>query len=85
VSVSVVNGYVCFSGCDEAKARSGKNPHPKPGQSEFARPGVSGADNPAVTFGGRLAAANGVAPIDKGSNANAARLPSSGSAVDIIV
>lgn len=26
--VSVVNGYTCFSSCDEAKARQGKDPHP---------------------------------------------------------
>jgi hypothetical protein len=25
--VSVVNGYVCFSSCDEAKAKQGNNPN----------------------------------------------------------
>ena len=26
--VSVVNGFVCFSSCDAAKAKQGKDPHP---------------------------------------------------------
>ena len=29
--VSVVNGYVCFSSCDEAKAKQGNNPNVVPG------------------------------------------------------
>ena len=29
--VSVVNGYVCFSSCDEAKAKQGNNPNGVPG------------------------------------------------------
>ncbi len=29
--VSVVNGYVCFSSCDEAKAKRGTDPNAKPG------------------------------------------------------
>ena len=29
--VSVVNGYVCFSSCDEAKAKQGNNPNVIPG------------------------------------------------------
>ena len=29
--VSVINGYVCFSSCDEAKAKQGKDPSIAPG------------------------------------------------------
>ena len=29
--VSVVNGYVCFSSCDEAKAKQGNDPNVAPG------------------------------------------------------
>ena len=29
--VSVVNGYVCFSSCDEAKAKQSNNPNVVPG------------------------------------------------------
>jgi hypothetical protein len=29
--VSVVNGYVCFSSCDEAKAKQGNDPSVAPG------------------------------------------------------
>jgi hypothetical protein len=28
--VAVVNGYVCFSSCDEAKAKQGKDPNGRP-------------------------------------------------------
>lgn len=38
--VSMVNGYVCFSSCDEAKARQGKDPRPSDST-------VSGVTNPA--------------------------------------
>ena len=29
--VAVVNGYVCFSSCDAAKAKQGKDPNAPPG------------------------------------------------------
>lgn len=32
--VSVVNGYMCYSPCQAAAARDGKDPHAPPGQSE---------------------------------------------------
>jgi len=67
VSLSIVNGYVCYSGCDAAKAATGQNPHPKsdtnqqPGATTV--PTAGGAQNPAVVFGGSLANRNAVAPI----------------------
>ncbi|MGB7258799.1 MAG: hypothetical protein ACRECC_04650 [Pseudolabrys sp.] len=54
--IIVVNGYVCTSSCEAAKARHGKDPHTQPGQL----PGTdskksSGLDSqPAVVFGGAL-------------------------------
>jgi hypothetical protein len=64
VSVSVVNGYLCYSSCDVAKARSGKDPHPKPDESGQAD-GAQGADpSPAVVFGGALAGRNAATPAD---------------------
>ncbi|HVV62190.1 MAG TPA: hypothetical protein VHD14_10595 [Pseudolabrys sp.] len=54
--VIIVNGYICASSCEAAKARHGQDPRQQPGQL----PGTdskkaSGLDNqPAVTFGGSL-------------------------------
>ena len=52
MSVSVVNGQLCFCACDVAKAEHGKNPHTPPGQLDDAQ--SKSKDNPAVTFGGLL-------------------------------
>jgi hypothetical protein len=75
VSVSVVNGFKCYSSCDEAKARTGRDPHPKAqtasaeqalraeGSTQKAdRPGTG----PAVTFGGALTGLNAVPPVQQG-------------------
>ena len=71
MSISVVNGYLCTSCNDVAKAKKGENPHPPPGgDGKAGKDGVSGAhgtspfDGPAVTFGGSLNAllANAVDP-----------------------
>ena len=63
--VSVVNGYVCFSSCDEAKAKRGNDPNVVPG----APPDVSDpkkksafAGQPTVILDGMLKGlANGAA------------------------
>lgn len=34
VMVSIVNGYMCYSSCQAAAARAGKDPHAPPGQSD---------------------------------------------------
>ena len=58
MTVSVVNGFVCYSSCDVSKAKKGKDPHPSTGagnvdqDSEPSSPGR--ADQPAVVFGGSL-------------------------------
>ena len=65
VAVSIINGYVCYSGCDAAKARTGQNPHPKTDSSQPGAPTsptAGGVQNPAVVFAGALANRNAVAP-----------------------
>ncbi len=86
MSVSIVNGYVCYSGCDAAKARTGQDPHPK---SDAGQPGGStaptagGVQNPAVTFGGALANRNAVAPAAASSQAGATNAPPAQNVVDL--
>jgi hypothetical protein len=60
MSISIVNGYVCFNGCDVKRAETGRNPHDNPGQLDNdpranSHKPVGATDNqPAVTFGGAL-------------------------------
>ena len=55
MSISVVNGYLCTSCDDVAKAKKGENPHPPPGTSDGKDgKGASPFEGPAVTFGGAL-------------------------------
>jgi len=71
MSISVVNGYLCTSCNDVAKAKKGENPHPPPGSDADGKDGANGAsskspfDGPAVTFGGSLSAslAKAVDPV----------------------
>ena len=65
MAVSIVNGYVCYSGCDASKARTGQDPHPKSDtnqQSGATTPTAGGVQNLAVTFGGSLVSRNAVVP-----------------------
>lgn len=60
--ISYVNGYLCTSSCDVAKAKHGVDPHPKTSdpqnaaKSDGTTKGAATADNPAVIFGGSLSA-----------------------------
>ena len=56
MSISIVNGYLCFSSCDAAKARAGENPHPAtPGAKQASANGATDTGRgPAVLFGGAL-------------------------------
>jgi hypothetical protein len=57
--IQVVNGYICYSGCDLAKAKHGENPRQKLGQvgDDPTKPAQGNdATDPAVRFGGSLAA-----------------------------
>ena len=74
MAIAVVNGYVCYSGCDVAKARTGQDPHPKTNSSQpgATTPSAGGVQNPAVTFGGSLASRDAVAPANNSQQAGAA-------------
>jgi hypothetical protein len=74
VSISVINGYVCYSGCDAAKARTGQDPHPKTDAdpSGATTPTAGGVQNLAVRFGGALSSRNAVAPANDSQQAGAA-------------
>jgi len=53
--VAVVNGYVCFTGCDAEKAKQGKDPNAKPGDEfdpEKKKSGLNG--QPATILDGAL-------------------------------
>jgi hypothetical protein len=84
VSISVVQGYVCYSSCDEAKARHGKNPHPKPGESEFSSPKIGGVTGPAQSNPG-VTADGAFAPADAVTSAAALTNGLVGRTVDILV
>jgi len=54
MAVSVVNGYVCFSSCDVAQAKQGKDPNAPPGAGHD-KPKSSGlANQPATILDGAL-------------------------------
>lgn len=72
--VAVVNGYVCFSGCDVEKAKQGKDPNAKPGEEflDADSKKKSGFDGqPATVLGGALAdLANAVDASSESATAN---------------
>jgi len=79
--ISIVNGFICYSSCDAAKAKHGEDPAKKPGQIDDpakAKPGQSDPAKPAdnrgaaVTFGGALAGTGTVGPTAAASGATAA-------------
>jgi hypothetical protein len=85
VAVSIINGYVCYSGCDAAKAATGQDPHPKSdtSQSGATTPTAGGVQNLAVVFGGSLANRNAVAPPGASPQAGAASGNPSSNLVDL--
>jgi hypothetical protein len=97
MSVSVVNGYLCYSCCDVAKAKRGEDPHPKHGADAISghntahggRQDASLFDGPAVTFGGILRAAASANSTDLGSPATAAQdttaAADSAASIDLLV
>ena len=89
MSVSVVNGFVCYSSCDVSKAKQGKDPHPSTGagnaNQEPSTPGRT--DQPAVVFGGsllRTSAADHVSAVESAQAANAVALSRSKFALDLL-
>jgi hypothetical protein len=60
MSISIVNGYVCTSSCDVAKAKKGQDPHPAEGLEASEKAGSGGqiggaTRDRAVVLGGSLA------------------------------
>jgi hypothetical protein len=91
MTVSVVNGFVCYSSCDASKAKQGKDPHPSTGAgnaNQDREPSTPGrADQPAVVLGGSLlrpSTANGVSAVESPQAANSAALSRSKFAVDVL-
>jgi hypothetical protein len=90
MTVSVVNGFLCFSSCDVAKAEKGQNPHPKTDPSgQVIKTDAAGqpvskkrTDGPAVIYGGSLGSlGNGVqAGATQGGTATSAAAASASSA-----
>jgi hypothetical protein len=60
VSVTVVNGYLCTTCSEAAKARSGHNPHAQSPTDQNAPSDPT--QTPAVVYGGALSGRNAVAP-----------------------
>jgi hypothetical protein len=54
MAVSVVNGYVCTSSCDVAKAKKGEDPHLAIHATNGEPQGGAVGRGPAVLFGGSL-------------------------------
>jgi hypothetical protein len=84
VSVSVVNGYLCYSSCGEATARAGKDPHPKQDAGVESGDAPGAIDPPAVTFGGALAGLNAVQPVEAGAAAEGTSLAPQRTSIDIL-
>jgi hypothetical protein len=49
--ISIVNGFVCTSSCEAAKARQGKDPHTPPGAPPYSTP----TDDKTSAFAGQPA------------------------------
>ena len=62
MAITIVNGYLCTSSCDAAKARTGQDPHPQSATNQAPNAKPDGTQSPAVTYGGSLTGKNAVAP-----------------------
>jgi hypothetical protein len=96
MAISVVNGFVCTSSCDVAKAKKGEDPHPNLHAGDLINgqrepDGVGGSkrlDGPAVLFGGsltELTPAQVVTGVAAAGQADPASLRRPGSSVDVLV
>jgi hypothetical protein len=84
VSLSIVNGYTCYSSCDAAKARAGKDPHPKQDGSAQSGEKAGRTDSPAVVLSGVLARPDAVQPGDTVSSSASATLRAPAASLDIL-
>jgi hypothetical protein len=80
MAISNVNGFLCTSSCDVAKAKLGQDPQPATAADKIdaeknsASSRISQADQPAVLFGGSLSELSGI---------NSAQTPSGTQAADV--
>ncbi len=89
MAISFVNGFMCTSSCDVAKAKKGEDPHPNlhPLDEADGKQGRDGKalDGPAVVFGGALTdpaqAVTGAAATDRAAPAS---LWKQGFSVDVL-
>jgi len=89
MSMSIVNGYVCTSSCDVAKAKKGQDPHPNEGSQDPGKTGQQAGDRDhAVVFGGSLADPttnpNAIKPVTD-AEASASPAGSAKQLVDLLV
>ena len=93
MSISIVNGFVCTSSCEVAKAKKGEDPHPLTGAAKIAAEKEATANDStkvdplstAVVFGSALANLRAVPPVDATAPANPANPRVVGAAVDLTV
>jgi hypothetical protein len=94
MAISIVNGFVCTSSCDVAKAKKGEDPHPATGAEKITEEKAEKAtdplraDDPAVVFGGALAKLSstaGVQPVDGTRPTDSTNPRTPGSALDVTV
>jgi hypothetical protein len=87
MAISVINGFLCFSTCDVAKAMIGNNPHPRAdATTKAAEKNASQIDEPSVVLGGtlKMQGSNGIAPNGAGQSTNPITLSNQNSATDIL-
>jgi hypothetical protein len=91
--ISFVNGFLCTSSCDVAKAKRGIDPHPKTGslpdagKPNASKDGIARLDGDAVVLGGSLSpkgAAAAVQPVSAVQSAAAAGVPGLGQTFDLL-
>jgi len=85
VAITIVNGYLCTSSCDAAKARTGQDPHPRSEINQTANSRPATTESAAVTYGGALTGQNAVAPVGTAGPTDATSKNPAPAAVDIRV
>jgi hypothetical protein len=98
MAISFVNGFLCTSSCDVAKAKQGVDPHPKIDEfQDSAKADVTAnaqtagkdtTDSAAVILGGSLSttsAAAAVSPASAAQSPVAARIQAQGQIVNLLV
>lgn len=76
MAVTVVNGYLCTTCSEAAKARSGQNPHAQSPTSQTPDAQSDPTQTPAVVYGGALTGHNAVAPTSPSQSSSATGTPS---------